>query len=268
MGDGLQRLDQALTALHDAMPDAPAARREAAGMPDRRQRRLLARMSAAATALLRLADELDPIRPPTMVFDLKDPSITGMLIGNALEVERPVRLAEVPRLYGSGVYAIYYKGDFAPYAPIRGERCPIYVGKADPARRDATTPREQGPALWVRLAKHAKNLSRAKHLGLADFTCRYLVIQTGLEVATEDFLVNRYLPVWNIACKGLGKHGDLTRKELSSWDVLHSGRHWAKGQSSLKGKNAASVKADIQRHFEKLANDPKYRGLLNRDAVR
>lgn len=37
---------------------------------------------------------------------------------------------------GAGIYAIYYEGDFPPYAPISRKtetEIPIYVGKAVPA---------------------------------------------------------------------------------------------------------------------------------------
>lgn len=237
-------------------------------LTERQLKNLLQNIMSTANQLLRLADRLDPIQLPTRVFDLKDPRITGMLIGKALVEVEPTPLNDIPRFYGSGVYAIYYKGDFKLYAPIKGEECPIYVGKADPDKRDAISPREQGPALFARLTKHAKNLSNAKHLSIDDFTCRYLVIQSGLQVATEEYLIQEYKPLWNGVVKGLGKHGDLARKELSAWDILHSGREWASNQESLRGKTPETVAREILSHFTVLAANEHLSKLLNPDWIK
>ena len=171
-------------------------------LSDRQLKAFIRGVTEAGNALLNLADRLDPVRPPSLVLDLKDPKITGMLIGKALEEVDPIPLANVPRFYGSGVYALYYQGTFKAYAPIRGARCPIYVGKADPAKADATTPREQGAVIWARLKRDARRISGSGNLRINDFTCRYLVTKNGLQDRVRDLLIDRYLPVWNTACIG------------------------------------------------------------------
>ena len=49
-------------------------------------------------------------------------------------------LANIDRFYGSGVYALYYNGDFAAYRKISKREQPIYVGKVDPADPSAKMP--------------------------------------------------------------------------------------------------------------------------------
>lgn len=258
----IDEFKSALKAVRDALPP-DSSEPIVLELSERQLKQLIQNIMTTANHLMRVADQIDPIRLPSRVFDLKDPTITGMLIGKALVEVEPAPLNAIPRFYGSGVYAIYYKGDFKHYAPIRGELCPIYVGKADPAKPDAGSPREQGPALWVRLAKHAKNLSNAAHLSIDDFSCRYLVIQSGLQVATEEYLIHRLRPLWNLVVKGLGKHGDLARKELSDWDVLHSGRGWASGQESLRERTPETIASEIEKHFQSLAVNESFAGLLN-----
>ena len=70
----------------------------------------------------------------------------GESVADAL-LRVPVRpLAETGHLVGAGVYAIYYTGAFAAYAPVTTRNAnnafeqPIYVGKAVPkgARKGGT----------------------------------------------------------------------------------------------------------------------------------
>ncbi|MBM4094762.1 MAG: Eco29kI family restriction endonuclease [Planctomycetes bacterium] len=61
----------------------------------------------------------------------------GTLIANTLLAQPRRPLKDVPRFYGSGVYALYYRGDFDAYRPIANTETPIYVGKADPAEHGA-----------------------------------------------------------------------------------------------------------------------------------
>lgn len=204
-----------------------------------------------------LADQIDPVRQPLVVLDPSDPRQMGVLIGNALEDVTPVPLASVGKFYGSGVYALYYSGDFPAYGAIRKTRVPIYVGKADPDLPTAKNPREQGARVSSRLSEHAKTIGRAGNLDIAEFTCRFLVIQSGFQSAAEEYLIRRYHPVWNKevkVCPGFGKHGDTARTELSPWDVIHSGRAWAAQQESRSGRTAKTVSKAIEAHFRNLLN--------------
>ncbi len=134
---------------------------------------------------------------------------------------------------------------------------------------NAETPRLQGLKLYGRINEHlVRSISRSRNLDPTDFTCRYLVVQSGLEKAAEDFLIKMYMPVWNKeanACAGIGKHGDKARRELSDWDILHGGRKWAQQQKSKSGMTAESIQANIDVHFRSLlaAQPERWKKIFN-----
>jgi len=177
---------------------------------------------------------------------------------HALSPPQPrAALDKVERFYGSGVYAIYYKGGFAPYQPISGSETPIYVGKEDPQVGNARTPIEQAEKLYGRLNDHRRNIGKATTtISIADFEYRSLVVQSGWQGAAEDYLIHLFKPVWNNEtgiCYGLGKHGDSpsTRANLRSpWDTLHPGRDWAHHDPSMKDARPRSqILSDLASHF-------------------
>ena len=125
-------------------------------------------------------EQLDPVHQPTAVFDPSSPKTIGRFISIAMIAQDRVPLADVEPFYGSGIYAIYYKGEYDLYKPILGTETPIYVGKADPATSVAEDPREQECRLARRLGDHRKNISRAATtLDISDFDCRWLVVSSG-----------------------------------------------------------------------------------------
>lgn len=159
------------------------------------------------------------------------------------------------RFYGSGIYAIYYKGaEIYSYCPLSDSETPIYVGKAVPEDRDAELTEQQGPALWKRLREHLKSI-RNGGLNHSEFEVRYATVQSGMESAVEDFMIHFFKPIWNKeikVCFGIGKHGDAatTRaNKRSPWDTMHPGRAWAdataEDQSSRK-----EIEAKIAAHFK------------------
>jgi hypothetical protein len=190
------------------------------------------------------------------VFDPSNPKVVGRFVSLALVAQQRHPLAEIPRFYGSGIYAIYYNGPFPLYAPISGSETPIYVGQAAPAINNARTPLEQGPRLCGRLSDHRKNIGTAiTTLDLADFQFRSLVVQSGWETAAEDYMIHLFRPIWNSETSilyGLGKHGDdaTTRaNKRSPWDTLHPGRKWAE-KSKEDAKSPATIETELSRHFE------------------
>lgn len=198
---------------------------------------------------------LDPIRQPTAVFDPSNPKIVGRFVSLAMVAQPRHPLAEIPRFYGSGVYAIYYNGPFSLYAPLSGSETPIYVGQAAPTINNARTPMEQGPKLCGRLSDHRKNIAKATTtLDIADFEFRSLVVQSGWETAAEDYLIHLFRPIWNSETKlvfGIGKHGDSSETRLnkrSPWDTLHPARHWATTENA---KSPAQIEAELAEHFGK-----------------
>ena len=211
-----------------------------------------------AETLLR---ELDPIRQPDFVFDPGDPAVVGRFIALAMIAQPLVQLPAVERFYGSGVYALYYGGGFDAYGSIRGSETPIYVGKADPQSETAKTPMDQGIRLFNRLRDHLRSIGKADDtLDVADFGCRFLVVQSGWQGAAEDYLIHLFRPIWNSEvgiCYGLGKHGDApsTRANLRSpWDTLHPGRDWAWRDPTMgDARTREHILANLKKHFSTTA---------------
>ncbi len=232
-------------------------RASAAPLTAPKRKALEAEIRGVIEELRKLLGALDPIRQPTAVFDPSNPKVVGRFVALALVAQTRHPLSEVPRFYGSGVYAIYYRGEFEAYQPISGAETPIYVGRASPAASNARTPLEQGAKLCTRLTEHAKNIAKATTtLSLADFDFRSLVVQSGWETAAEDYLIHLFRPIWNGETNilyGLGKHGDDAKtrgNRRSPWDTFHPGRKWAVA-SSGDAKSISVIAADLIRHFGK-----------------
>jgi hypothetical protein len=229
MAISVGKLAKALAALLEILPESSIQLAEGT---TREARKLRSQIEVAMARLRLLAHHLDPIQRPPFVFDPTNPEFIGKLIGHTLLEQARQPLASIPRFHGSGVYALYYAGDFEAYRPIRGKETPIYVGKADPPTPDAQTYLEQGPKLATRLAEHAKSIrSATTTLRLDDFDGRFLVVQSGWQRSAEDYLVNLFKPIWNSKiCFGFGKHGDdpgTRGNTRSPWDTMHPGRRWA-----------------------------------------
>ncbi|HEX8480855.1 MAG TPA: Eco29kI family restriction endonuclease [Allosphingosinicella sp.] len=226
-------------------------------IPAARRKALEAELLAIMSDLGDLLAQLDPVRQPSSIFDPSNPKVVGRFVSLALVAQGRHPLAEIPRTYGSGVYAIYYTGTFPLYQPLSGAETPIYVGQAAPLLSNARTAKEQGARLCARLTEHQKNIIRAHStLELADFEFRSLVVQSGWETAAEDYLIHLFHPIWNSETNilyGLGKHGDAatTRaNKRSPWDTLHPGRSWA-AASTEDAKTPASIKEELERHYAK-----------------
>lgn len=134
-----------------------------------------------------------------------------------------VPLAPEEAFDGAGVYTVYYGGSFPAYVGLSDEE-PIYVGKADFTRSQRRRP------LHNRLNEHRRSCEEAENLDLADFSCRWLVLETVWIGLTEQVLIEQYRPIWNAAVAGFGNHdqGSTRRnQQRSRWDTLHSGRPWA-----------------------------------------
>jgi hypothetical protein len=212
--------------------------------------------------MLKVTRHLDPIKQPADVFDPSDPGLVGRFVALALLAQSRRALADISKFYGSGVYALYYKGNNKPYSPISATEHPIYVGKANPTNTAAKTPSEQGDKLTSRLNEHRRNIQKtqddqANTLFVDDFECRFLVVQSGWESAAESYLIHLYRPIWNDQtkiCYGFGKHGDDpgTRSNLRSpWDTLHPGRDWAHRDSKMKdAKSAETIRRELAEHFK------------------
>jgi Eco29kI restriction endonuclease len=224
------------------------------------RKELASAIEQAITRLQRVKTELDPVKLPAYVLDPSHPAVVGKLIANTLLVQPRHALATLPRFYGSGVYAIYYSGDFDAYQPLKGSETPIYIGKADPATSEAITPIEQGQKLWGRLVQdHKRNIEAATStLSINDFSCRYLVVKSAWQGTAETYLIGRFKPIWNNEskiCYGFGKHGDSAETRAntrSPWDTLHPGRRWATTETNVPYKlTPEQIKEQIAEHFKR-----------------
>jgi len=145
-------------------------------------------------------------------------------------------LTTLGRFSGAGVYAVYYRGDFAEYAPIayaNQQACvtPIYVGKAIPkGGRKGVIAGDGGSPLFGRLTQHAESLSVATNLRVEDFLCRYLSVEELFIEIAERQLIQQFKPVWNVCLDGFGNHDPGKGRyggQRPGWDEVHPGRAWA-----------------------------------------
>lgn len=221
-------------------------------------RKFQARLDTVVASLEKLHEQIDDIRQPKDIFDPSDPHQMGELLARTLLTSEMRPLATLERFYGSGVYALYYKGEDPLYAPISNTQIPIYVGKVNPKNATAQTSMDQGDKLWHRLVKdHAKSIRLAETtLNIHDFYCRYLVVKSAWQGTAEEYLIRWFRPIWNNEmkiCYGIGKHGDKAETRgntRSPWDELHPGRKWALNSTPYPGGEPV-IRLAIQEHFEK-----------------
>lgn len=196
------------------------------------------------------------------LFNPLDKRNLGESIVNALEKIAPVKLSGLAEFKGAGIYALYYSGDFTPYAPLRKLNSevpsyPIYVGKAVAAgarKGNSEVTGLDSKALWQRLREHAESIAAVKDLKVADFSCKYLVIDEIWIGLGESLLIQAYSPLWNVSVEGFGNHdpGAGRRKgRRPAWDELHNGRAWAKRLQPAK-HSREELLGIVQTHLEKL----------------
>ena len=225
-----------------------------AGDSERVISRLRGALDGISTRLSAFSAGLDPVIRPLSLFDPADPRTAGRIVALTLVAQERLPLANIRKFYGAGIYAIYYVGDFAPYAKLSGVDHPLYVGKADPGDPAAKDAVSQGIRLWGRLHEHAKSIGKTSTLNIDDFQCRHLIVQTGYQKSAEDYLIDFFKPIWNKEtkiCFGIGKHGDSvdTRaNNRSPWDTLHPGREWADATENNQ-KSQSRIVGQIQDHL-------------------
>lgn len=204
---------------------------------------------------------VDPV--DTAPFNPLDTKNLGIAVAKALLEKKARPLSSLPSFRGAGIYVIYYRGSFPSYAPIAkanadvsDPRWPIYIGKAIPpgGRKGAfSTEATDTTALAARLREHAESIQLAKNLNLADFACRFLVVQDLWIPLAEQLLIAHFGPIWNRLIDGFGNHDPGAGRYNGlrpRWDLLHPGRAWAD-----RCKVRPESQTDIQREVEQyLAN--------------
>lgn len=160
----------------------------------------------------------------------------GRSVAEAL-LQGPVApLSNTNGLVGAGVYAIYYTGDFPPYASITARNQggafsqPIYVGKAIPEggrKGGLVYDAGKGQALRNRLRNHARSIDQVNNINISDFYFRSLVVDDIWIPLGENMMIHQFSPVWNLVLDGFGNNKPGKGREgqvLSLWDLLHPGR--------------------------------------------
>lgn len=172
------------------------------------------------------------------VYNPLDKHNLSVSVADALLAKAPGALPPEDPFIGAGVYAIYYRGNFPAYRSISLDskpqrETPIYVGKAVPAgarKGRLGLDVSHGTALFTPLAQHADSIRQVGNLNLADFLCRYLVVDDIWIPLGESLLVQNFSPLWNQLIDGFGNHDPGKSRHqgrMPSWDVLHPGRNWA-----------------------------------------
>jgi hypothetical protein len=194
-------------------------------------------------------------------FNPLDKANLGVSVADALIARPPSELPPKTTFEGAGVYAIYYFGDCPFYEQISGEnrdgqlRRPIYVGKAVPkgARKGGYgLDSPPGTVLYDRLSEHASTIREARSLNLADFACRYLIVDDVWIPLGESLLIERFSPLWNLVIDGFGNHDPGSgryNQRRSRWDTLHPGRSWA-GKCKPHSLSKSQIEAEVRQFLE------------------
>lgn len=171
-------------------------------------------------------------------FNPLDKRHLGESVGQAMLRQPVIPMSDLTNFDGAGIYAIYYRGNFSAYEAIaeknRGQNfiAPIYVGKAVPegARKGGGLDSSPGKVLLKRLREHKRSIEEAVNLEIADFYCRYLIVDDIWIPLGESLLIAKFDPLWNKLIDGFGNHNPGKGRHAGlrpRWDVLHPGRPWA-----------------------------------------
>lgn len=192
-----------------------------------------------------------PIIKPYNPLDKKN---LGVSAASAMLSSRVHKLPP-SKFIGAGVYAIYYRGNFEPYQKIAemnkdSFEIPIYVGKAVPAgarKGGLGMDVDHGLALYNRLSEHFSSIDAAENLDVADFYCRFLVVDDIWIPLAESLLIERFKPLWNRCIDGFGNHDPGSgryNQQKSPWDCIHTGRTWAE-KLRPNAKSTEELLADV-----------------------
>lgn len=125
--------------LREDMADL-AEQARGADLTPRGRRKLSQEIERAAGDLNALLAELDRVKRPRALFDPGNPRTIGFFIALAVAAQPRQPLGSTGEFYGSGVYAIYYNGDYPLYEPLRGTETPFTSEKLPRAMKTPALP--------------------------------------------------------------------------------------------------------------------------------
>jgi hypothetical protein len=183
---------------------------------------------------------------------------------------------EIPRFAGSGLYALYYRGESVDlYLPLATLQIPVYAGQAlssNTATGEAV--RDRFP-LHSRLRQHRLSIMEGG-LPITEFRFRALRLPDVHADLGENALRVGYKPVWNSKLKGFGskEQGATTRRsKKSKWDTVHNGRRRSHGGvvhdiEKLVAEAEAHIARQVSDYDELPWPHPDTNSYLNIDAAR
>jgi len=113
---------------------------------------------------------------------------------------------------------------------------------------------EHGQALYKRLSEHAESIKAAENLDIADFHCRFLVVDDIWIPLAESMLIERFKPVWNCALDGFGNHDPgkgRYNSMMPQWDCVHPGRNWAT-RMQPRSNTATELKECVEAYLKEV----------------
>ena len=193
-----------------------------------------------------------------LAYDALSESISRELLGS-----EPIPLGEVTSFSGSGIYALFYYGEFPAYGRMVAQNrdmpgsWPVYVGKAAPSARkggegdiDAASDPSAvfvGTRLFDRMKNHRQSILAAENLEIADFSVKLLVLSYIWVPMAETAMITRYMPLWNKVVDGFGNHDPGSGRingVRSRWDTLHPGRAWS-GKYPERRESAQDIEQNV-----------------------
>ncbi|GIE32250.1 hypothetical protein Ait01nite_052950 [Actinoplanes italicus] len=257
---------QAVTNMRSRDVNFPAPLQELASGPIFRETDIIRYFKERGRAPLPSAYE-EVQRKRTSRFDPLDRVNLAQSVERALLEEPFNPLPPAAPFAGAGLYCIYYFGAFQPYAELTSttDPTPLYVGRAIPKGARAgvggVLSTVEEPVLFNRLREHGRSIEQVeKHsaesgeptLRLADFRCRFLIVEDIWVPLAEALLIGHFQPVWNQILQGFGNHdpgGGRRRGARPDWDELHPGRPWALKQEPARRTREESVER-IRGHLD------------------
>ncbi|MEL7684839.1 Eco29kI family restriction endonuclease [Citromicrobium bathyomarinum] len=133
---------------------------------------------------------------------------------------------------GAGIYALYYGGSNPAYSALRAldagrYKYPVYIGKAagQSAKQGFSPAGSAKKKLFERIVKHSRSIDAVNNLSLADFRCRYLVLNDAYITLAESVMIRLFRPPWNGMSFGSNPVGkNRMTGDVGLWDALHPGR--------------------------------------------
>ncbi len=92
---------------------------------------------------------------------------------------------------------------------------------------------------------------QVSNLEVADFRCRYLIVDDIWIPLGESLLIELFSPIWNRVIDGFGNHDPRKgryNQQRSAWDVLHPGRLWAQ-RVAPNVRTEAEILASLARYL-------------------